>query len=387
MPKNFTRHPSPNPKYAFVGDNYLKYGEQAGYVYYPWTDEYYIDKNAAQKYGEESGQIAKQENPSLAQQLVPVAAVAGTTALATEAGKALPGLFGAGGTPAKTGIDAIAGLASNTAAETAGGEVATSALGNSIFGGGSGVAPAASGVAEAGATTTAAPTGLLGSVASNLGSLGGLAGAGVGAGVLGGIALGAKGASDLLQGKKTEGLAGWGGRATLGIATGGLSELARFAGLGRQPTTEVEDKKLEDLKAKGLLDPNFVINKESRTRAEQLRDLEKTGVVDEKKRKWLETGDEQYLTGQDLQGYAAFLEKDPKDMNNRIKLAEEALRAGAVNEQKGTVDVDWAKLEAWRKNNQQPQPQAQPSTNKPLAPQQTQQPVQDKKQGLLGAFR
>lgn len=47
------------------------------------------------------------------------------------------------------------------------------------------------------------------------------------AAVLGSVALGAKGVKDLLQGNKTKGLEGWGGRATLGIATGGLSELAR----------------------------------------------------------------------------------------------------------------------------------------------------------------
>lgn len=375
MPKNFTRHSSSNPKYPFVGDNYLKYGEQSGYIYYPWTDEYYIDKKAAQQYGENTGQIAKQETPSLAEQLIPVAAVSGTTALAQQAGKALPGLFGAGGTTAATtGTSATAGLG-GAATNTAGGAVADSAFGSSIFGGGSGIAPTTTGVVEAGTTT--APTGLLGSIGSNLGSLGGLTGAGVGAGVLGGIALGAKGAKDLLQGNETKGGLDWASRATLGIATGGLSELARpfFS----KPKTEIEDKRLEDLKAKGLLDPNFVINKESRSRAEQLKDLEKMGAVDEKKRKWLETGDEQYLTGQDLQGYAAFLEKDPKDMNNRIKLAEEALRAGAVNEQKGTVDVDWKKLEEWRKNNQQPQ------ANNQAVP--AQQPTQDKKQGLLGAIK
>ncbi len=386
---NFTRHPSPSPKYPFVGDNYLKYGEQAGYVYYPYDDSYYIDKKAAQKYAEDSGQVEKPKEPAgLGTVLAGTAGLAGLTAAAQQGGrgiinaitgtKAIDPVAGLGSTITDAATtqatnQGLLGLGGNTAASTAPQGVGTALNGGTIMTDG---------------TVTGSP-GMISGVMSNLGSLGGLTGAGVGAGVLGGIALGAKGAKDLLQGNETKGGLDWASRATLGIATGGLSELARFAGLGRKPTTEVEDKKLEDLKAKGLLDPSFTITKEDRSRAEQLRDLEKMGAVDEKKRKWLETGDEQYLTGQDLQGYAAFLEKDPKDVNNRVKLAEDALRAGAVNEHHGTIDVDWKKLEEWRKNNQQPQgqPQAQPSTNKPLAPQPTQQVAPDKKQGLLGAFR
>lgn len=71
-----------------------------------------------------------------------------------------------------------------------------------------------------GGSTTVAPT-------TGLGSLGGLAGAGVGAGILGGTALVGKGAKDLLSGKDTKGWEGWGGRGSLALATGGLSEVAR----------------------------------------------------------------------------------------------------------------------------------------------------------------
>ncbi len=87
----------------------------------------------------------------------------------------------------------------------------------------------------------------LGGAASNLGSLGGLAGAGVGAGVLGGVALGAKGLSDLIKGKETQGIGGWGGRATLGIATGGLSELARAFGLGHKSTKDYQSERWGDI--------------------------------------------------------------------------------------------------------------------------------------------
>lgn len=57
-------------------------------------------------------------------------------------------------------------------------------------------------------------------------------------GVAGGVALGAKGLSDLVKGNKTKGLGGWGGRAQLGIATGGLSELARALGVFGHKSTK-----------------------------------------------------------------------------------------------------------------------------------------------------
>lgn len=53
---------------------------------------------------------------------------------------------------------------------------------------------------------------------------------------LGALAIG-KGLKDLLQGNKTKGLEGWGGRIGLGVATGGLSEVARAFGLGSHKST------------------------------------------------------------------------------------------------------------------------------------------------------
>ncbi len=400
---NFQRSPSPSPKYPFVGPNYLKHGEVAGYVYYPWNDNYYLDKKSQQAYQEATGQAEKPKTPpGLGTVLAGTAGLAGATALAQQAGKGIASnIFGGGAATAAT--DATTGLASaGTDAITGGATQAATQGGTGFLGLGGNAATTTAAAPEGVATginggtvladgSTVGAPGMVSGVASNLGSLGGLAGAGVGAGVLGGIALGAKGANDIIRGNETSGGLDWASRATIGIATGGLSELARpfFA----KPKTEVEDKRLEDLKAKGLLDPNFIINKESRSREDQLKDLEKTGTVDEKKKKWLETGDEQYLTGQDLQGYAAFLEKDPKDVTNRIKLAEDALRAGAVNEHHGTVDVDWKKLEEWRaKNGTTSQPNQQGQQNINTQPQVNPQNVrvndnQAQAKGLLGAFR
>lgn len=61
--------------------------------------------------------------------------------------------------------------------------------------------------------------------------------------IAGGIGLGAKGLKDLFSGKETKGWEGWGGRATLGIATGGLSEVARLAGLGRKSTKDYQKER------------------------------------------------------------------------------------------------------------------------------------------------
>ena len=97
------------------------------------------------------------------------------------------------------------------------------------------VAPAVTGVATPtviGASTipgtAAAPT-MLGNAAA----MGALPLAAIG----GGVALGAKGLKDLFSGKETKGWEGYGGRATLGIATGGLSEVARMSGLFGQKST------------------------------------------------------------------------------------------------------------------------------------------------------
>jgi hypothetical protein len=58
--------------------------------------------------------------------------------------------------------------------------------------------------------------------------------------------LGAKGAKDFFSGKKTKGWEGWGGRATIGVATGGLSEVARLAGFGGKKSTADYDKERKE---------------------------------------------------------------------------------------------------------------------------------------------
>lgn len=115
------------------------------------------------------------------------------------------------------------GGATGTLVSNSGGQGLTSLAHAKEAGAAHDAAYGASQAGNAGAAEVANPgvLGNIGSMGSSLGGLGALAGIG------GGIALGAKGAKDLLDGKTTKGPEGWGGRATLGIATGGLSELAR----------------------------------------------------------------------------------------------------------------------------------------------------------------
>lgn len=64
--------------------------------------------------------------------------------------------------------------------------------------------------------------------------------------------------------------------------------------------------------------------------------------------KFSQSRNEADLRPEDIVGYAAFAEKDKdwfnKPLADRLKVADDALKAGAVREQKGTVKVDWNKV-------------------------------------------
>jgi hypothetical protein len=145
------------------------------------------------------------------------------------AGQAIPVALGVGGLVA---ANQLVGGGSSAAAQIAAasgaapGVVSTTAIPSvsAVGGGASGVIPAAGGGSvSAGGAVPAAP-GLFSGI-------GGMTGSAAGLGALGGIAagtyLGGKSAYDMLRGKEDDSAAGLIGRGTLGIATGGLSEIAR----------------------------------------------------------------------------------------------------------------------------------------------------------------
>ncbi len=211
------RLPSPNEKYPFVGNNYMQYGEVPGYVYNPWDDQYYLDKGEYTEYLESTGQI--EGEPSLTDQLLPVAG----SALAVEGGKAIgaaiPGMLGMGGT---------------TAATTAGTAGATTA--------GAGTAAAGTGAATAG-TTAAGTAGTAATGTGTLGSIGsGLAGIAPYAGPIAGAAAVGYGIHNYLKGDDSwdpkDDPMGAIGRGSLALATFGGSEVARMLGIGRHKSTK-----------------------------------------------------------------------------------------------------------------------------------------------------
>ena len=168
-----------------------------------------------------------------------------------ERGKAqIAGLAAAVGGPAafwltKSAVTPAATTAATTAASAAPG---LTALGEAGTAASAVPVSAAAPVATEGAAGLTA-LGEAGAVEAAPGLLGQFGALGVGpqAGILGGLALGAKGLSDLVKGKETKGIEGWGGRATLGMATGGLSEVGRAFGLGQKSTDDYRNERIEAL--------------------------------------------------------------------------------------------------------------------------------------------
>ncbi len=87
---------------------------------------------------------------------------------------------------------------------------------------------------------------------------------GVGVGPLAAIAgatyLGGKSAYDLIKGREDKSIPGYIGRASLGIATGGLSELARGLMGGKSKEQLARDKIRSRLQDYGIADSNYSIN-------------------------------------------------------------------------------------------------------------------------------
>lgn len=120
------RSPQPGPKQpgkypVQPGPKYDYYGEQQGWIYNPYSDEYMPDPATSQAWGEEVGLIEPEEKPpGLGEQLLPVAATAGTMYAAQELGKeavggglydTVSGWFG-GGEAATTATEAAQGAMS-----------------------------------------------------------------------------------------------------------------------------------------------------------------------------------------------------------------------------------------------------------------------------------
>lgn len=215
-------------KYPYVGPAYQKYGEQPGWTYSPRDDKYYRDaasREQLDQYEQQQGLKEKTpKQPGLLESVAPVAGTLGAMYLGKTLGQeAIPFAKDALGLgSAATGT--TAGGAASPGLLGASGNVISSTSLPSVTATGGGASTAATGGASVSGAVPAAPGGLLSGIAPMAGSASGL-------GALGGIAaatyLGGKSAYNMLKGKEDKSAQGYLGRGILGMATGGLSELAR----------------------------------------------------------------------------------------------------------------------------------------------------------------
>lgn len=105
-------NPAPGPqepnKYPFVGPNYKRYGEQPGFFYDPYKDQYFPNPKTRQELLEKQGVVDKPPSPpGLAEQLVPIGAAAGALYVGKGIGEGVPGFFTE---PGRMGTKAVDGL-------------------------------------------------------------------------------------------------------------------------------------------------------------------------------------------------------------------------------------------------------------------------------------
>lgn len=369
-------NPAPGPKtpekYPFVGPAYMHYGEQPGWIYDPYGEAnggvpYKPDPKTANSYYEGAGlQEPPKEKPGLLDTLGPLAAGAGTIALAQGAikdpkaffggigdvfsgtGDAVSGMFGMGGSPAAAVPTANAAAAAPTAAGTMGTSAASAApYGVMTDAGGSAIGTMA-GESAAGAVPAATGQGLFGmsGVSPLMGAAGLAAGAYTGYQSLQGI-------KNIASGEDMD----WQQQAALALPTFGLS-------LAYNPVKKLLDKdewkreknRLGELQEQGVFIPEGVFASMP-TKGRKLKSLINKDVAPDfvgqapsgewVNNKFAHSRSESDLTATDIVNYSAFAEKDPdwfkKPMEERLSTADKLLQAGAVREHHGTIDLDWDK--------------------------------------------
>jgi hypothetical protein len=320
------------------------------------------------------------EEPTTASQVGQFAGPVGTVAGMYAASK-LPGLF-AGSTAAKEGAkEGAKGIAEYFGLGGGGSTAANTGIAGSM--GGTGTMGA--GMSTASAADIAAAEAAAASQAGALGSTG-LYGTALtyGIPVLGAALIG-NGAYNMFKGDKTSGLSDWASRASLGIATGGISEILNGFGLFDKPQTQVEESRWKDLGDQGFGVPDWVANgtdisaKGAGARPDLAADFiglaptagDAVGMGATPAGTWVnnkfaESRDVGDLTAKDIWGYAALPELFGKDYvttseANREAIAAKALELGLVSEGKGTIDIKddpalreyWTSLTAPKSDNQQ----------------------------------
>ncbi len=264
---------------------------------------------------------------------------------ASPTGQLLPIAANIGGLYAANQLINAGGAAGANAALSSTGAAASGAAS------GAGVAPVLPSIEASNAvasSTGTAPTGLFGGVAPMASSYGGL---GALAGIGGATYLGGREALNLLQGKDDKSLQGRGGRVVLGMATGGLSELARPF-MMRKSTKEIEKGRwkgtgLDPEKYQQMIGKDYFAG----TGGEQSRD-------------------EKFLTPDAIRfnpdNYNNAPDWDTWTKQQQDTFLNRMLQAGKVREKKGGIyyDDDFAKQTAVEIRN--PAPAQQPAQTGPM---------------------
>lgn len=129
-----------------------------------------------------------------------------------------------------------------------------------------------------------------------------------------------------------------------------INPITRIANMFASDEWKTERNRLNALKEKGTFIPeNLLAGLETIKRGRSKEELVARAKASGGNVQFAESRLESDLTPQDIVGYATFAEKDPdwfnKPLEERLQVADQALKAGAVREHHGTVDVDWGKLE------------------------------------------
>lgn len=353
-----------------VGPNYLKYGEQPGFVYIPSRDAYYENPKELQKQLEDQGAVDKPPKPdSLLETVGPLGASAAAIYGGKELGKSLfgggsSGAAGATGTAAgegsviSQGYEAVKNLFGFGSPGSVTGDTAINSFGRvgSVPYGpnlptgmfyGPGGDPITGIGAELGpqGMFSFSNGGLLGEGAMPIGNY------------IPGVA-GLFGAYDVLSNKKhgaagaLEGAASGAGigftlggpvGAGIGAGVGGL--VGYFGNFGDKDAYKTEWKRKKKLFDQGIIT-------EQQLGPEPMKGRSRKELVEEAKRmggnvEFAQTRDEKYLKAGDIAGYASVLEEADKRGIDPMVLAQQAVDAQAIREHHGTIDLDLGKIDGF----------------------------------------
>jgi hypothetical protein len=343
-------------RYPFTGPNYAQYGEVAGYIYYPWNDQYYIDPQMVQDYNESVGlaEPAPKE-PSYMDTIAPIAGTAAALALGTGVGNKI--INGDWPSWLKFGDDAAAQVAPQTG-QIVGGGVGQSGVtagleAGGALGGGSGmVDPSLVSTPIDGSTATQTGTwaannpmlgGALGAVGLGLGAKGVYDAAEAGDPIMGGIsgAGAGLGASMLSQavGLGALGPWGWGVGAALGIGAGllgdretGREQIQNRINALQEQGVNIPQPLLEDLSSYGLSKEDLVAREQAKIAAGQHGNP-----------LFAQSRDEKDLTALDTVGGLMWMETLGNDYwsgftpEQRVAMNDAALKQGLIEEGRGQL--------------------------------------------------